>query len=56
MTIQEIEKLMSLMSKYVVDEVSIGDVKITKTQHFHNVEPEKKSSVEDDDLLFYSAD
>ena len=54
MTPAEIEAVMILMTKHVVDQVQIGDVILTKTQHV--VDNDSQAPKEDDEeLLFYSS-
>lgn len=56
-SMEEIEKIMFLMNKYQVDEVSIGSFKIHKSQHNIVEQPAtKQSQIDDEALLFYSSD
>lgn len=56
--LQTIESLMILMKKNMIDEISIGDLKILKSHHNYEevqaVQP--KTNISNDDLLFYSAE
>ena len=56
-SMEEIEKIMFLMTKYQVDEVSIGQLKVNKSQHAFTEQPAtKQSQIDDEALLFYSSD
>lgn len=56
MSVEEIEKLMQLMKQYVVDQVQVGEVTITKTQHpSDEAATAQEPAVDDDELLFYSS-
>jgi len=56
-SIEEIEKIMFLMNKYQVDEVSVGPLKVNKSQHAFTEQPAtKQSQIDDEALLFYSSD
>lgn len=54
---EEIEKIMFLMNKYQIDEVSVGPLKVNKSQHTFVDQPvSKQSQIDDEALLFYSSD
>jgi hypothetical protein len=56
-SMEEIEKIMFLMTKYQFDEVSIGTLKVNKSQHAFIEQPvSKQSQIDDEALLFYSSD
>ena len=56
-SMEEIEKIMFLMNKYQIDEVSVGPLKVNKSQHTFVDQPvSKQSQIDDEALLFYSSD
>lgn len=50
-----IEQIMALMKKHMIDEVSVGELKILKSHHNYD-EMTVKPQISDEDLLFYSAE
>lgn len=54
-TIENIEKICEMLTKHQIDQIKIGDLAITKTQHMIAEQPEPTKAEDDEDLLYYSA-